>query len=162
MEPTVNKLDDLLRNACDAVDRQVHPHLQVPSGSIDYDQNGNPNLRIFKKGNIFPVQRDDKDVKNITLEIDAVLFERTLSAHQQALSVVCGVPSTAFSDKPNLPRAESGDAVNAIERPSVDKVAVWRSEIIEAARSVGLNIEEKQNDTGANQSMDANDGATSE
>ena len=155
MVPTVDAIDSLLKAGNRIIDRHSQPHLQVPSGMVQFDKEGRPSFALSKNGSILPISSNDKDVKYISPQTDANLMEFLIELQISLLAAKTGVPISAFNIFP-LSRMESGHSIEQLSQVSNDKVLQMSLDLERALKSLGISIpriQEEQNvDTASNPS----------
>ena len=163
-KPVICEIDGILRNSTRIIDRFGHPHLQIPAALVQYDENGDPTFSISKEGSILPVQRDDKDVKYVSLAVSTDLIRHTIETLLSLLGSMVKVPPQVFNLFP-LARMESGVSIEKLAQASNEKVKVWQEDLARSLLYLGLNapriVEETQNDTSSSASPDDADASRS-
>lgn len=138
-EPIITEINEILTIGTSILRRFARPHLQVPVSAVEYDSNGRPRVPIARDGTIFPVQRDEAEVRYITLSMDTGLYEYQIRTLLSLLSSVVAVPINAFNVFP-LARMESAAAVQTLAAPANEKVLAWQSEVRAALATIGVGL----------------------
>ena len=121
--------------------RFEQPHIQVPASAINYDENQRPQLTVSLDGSVLPVQSNDKDWKYLSLSYDGRLHQSYLEWLVSFISANTFIPTAVLN--PMLVRHARADSMPAIASENletVSKIRYWRSQIVEAAASIGFNI----------------------
>ena len=124
----VDMLDKIIKASQRIIDRHSQPHIQVPASMVQYGEDGSPSLVLQEGGSIFPTNRDDKDVKYITLSVDGGHIQYTMQTLLSLLGATAKVPPSIFNLFP-LARMESGVSIEALNRASNEKVSIWQDEL---------------------------------
>ena len=142
IKPMVEAFDVIMKSANRVIDRHGSPHMQVPTSSIVYDDQGNASVPIAKEGTVFPVSNTDKDVKYVMLDPATALFEFTATQLLTHISAMTGIPLAAFNIAA-LPRLETAKGLGEFQTTGQDRSESIRASLITAFGLAGIGLTAK-------------------
>ena len=134
-----NAIDKLLKGGNRLLDRHSQPHLQVPAASVQFNNDGDPELAISDEGMIFPVNPQDKDVKYVLPAGSPEMWDLMLTKQLRLLASLTAIPSTVLQEV-LMPRLESAESLEQLTAASVKKVRNLRNELAGAILRLGINL----------------------
>ena len=142
IKPMVEAFDVIMKAANRVIDRHGSPHLQVPTSSVVYDDEGNASVPISKEGTVFPVANTDKDVKYVILDPATSMFEFQATQLLTHISAMTGIPLAAFNIAA-LPRLETAKGLGEFQTTGQDRSESILASLITAFGLAGVGLTAK-------------------